>query len=141
MSCGKCGNKFTRQEVEVNSLDAVMVTVCMLCGWRKYGASRSEVGALYRQIPVAEVKYHGTYVRAPYQPRAPRQTRPCRVDGCRGVCVNYSESGLCSPCRRRQSRWKNGLRTEPAPFVAHPTKPAMMIHNPERSMSHVASNY
>lgn len=53
ITCGKCGNKYLRHDVEVNALDTVVVQICGLCGWRKYGAARI---APSRNIPLASVK-------------------------------------------------------------------------------------
>jgi hypothetical protein len=134
---GKCGNKFVRQEVEVNRIDAVAVTVCMICGWRKYGASRS---AETRDFPVENVRGYVTDTR--------RKTVPtswptldlnivvrsvCAVVGCDTPIIPRNKSGLCKQCASAQKQWVASLHTTPQPFVVHPGEPGRVMRNPVKS--------
>ena len=137
MSCGKCGNRFTRSEVEVNSQDSVSVTVCMLCGWRKYGASRT---AEFRDIPVEKVRGYVADTR--------RKTVPvrwpilelkivvrsvCAVVECETPITPRNKSGLCTNCIQAQNQWMRSLHLTPPPFVAHPAETGRVMRNPVKS--------
>ena len=142
--CGKCGNRFLRNEVEVNSCDAVMVMACMLCGWRKYGAIRSEVGASldspYQEIPVETVR---GYVVDTRQKNRPTNTFPlpelniivrsvCAVTGCDTPITPRNQSGFCKKCASKHNQWVASLHRTPPPFVIHPDTGRVVI-NPVKS--------
>ena len=135
--CPRCGGALKFDTCIVGGDDMYAVedeAVCMSCSRR---FAQLKLPPEYRDIPIASVKGNaGTYF-PPDEPRQPRATKPCRVDGCEEKTVYYSKSGLCGRCAKRLKVWQDSQRMVPAPFVPHPDCTDMLIRNPEREMQHV----
>ena len=121
-----------------------MVTACMLCGWRKYGATRSEVGASldtpYQEIPVETVRGYVVDSRRKTIPtRWPVSDlniivrSACAVVGCDTPITPRNKCGLCKKCASKQLQWVASLHRTPPPFVAHPEEPGRIMRNPVKS--------